>query len=114
MKLHSANGLNNIKQSVSYPSDNPTIWKFVDLTKFLAILTDSSLFFSSINNLCAGDPFECALWPSQRYNGWTKDKLVGLALSLSGVLPRPVLFEEHIKQLKKFNQQQASRNSILS
>lgn len=101
MKTHSANGLNAIKQTVSYPADNPTIWKFVDLTTFLAILTDSCLFFSSINNLCAGDPFECALWPSQRYNGWARDKLIERALSLSSVLPRPILFEEQIKQQEK-------------
>jgi hypothetical protein len=111
MKTHSAIGLNNIKQTVSYPSDNPTIWKFVDLTTFLAILTDSCLFFSSINNLCAGDPFECALWPSQRYNGWTKDKFIERALSLSSVLPRPALFEEQIKQLKKFRNFLTKANS---
>jgi hypothetical protein len=74
LKVFSADGLNNIKQRVSYPSDNPIIWKFVDLSTFLTILTDSCLFFSSINNLCSGDPFECALWPSQRYNSWTKDQ----------------------------------------
>jgi hypothetical protein len=103
MKIHSANGLNNIKQTVRYPSDNPTIWKFVDLSTFLAILTDSCMFFSSINNLRAGDPFECALWPSQRYNGWNRDQFIERALSLSSVLPRPVLFEEQIKQLERFN-----------
>lgn len=101
-KVFSADGLNNIKQRVSYPSDNPTIWKFVDLSTFLTILTDSCLFFSSINNLCSGDPFECALWPSQRYNSWTRDNFIERALSLSSVLPRPVLFEEQIKQLAKF------------
>jgi hypothetical protein len=103
METHSTNGLNNIKQRISYPSDNPTIWKFVDLSTFLAILTDSCLFFSSINNLCAGDPFECALWPTQRYNGWTKAKFIKRALDLSRVLPRPILFENQITHLKKFN-----------
>jgi len=102
LKVFSADGLNNIKQRVSYPSDNPIIWKFVDLSTFLTILTDSCLFFSSINNLCSGDPFECALWPSQRYNSWTKDKFIELARSLSSVLPRPDLFEEQTKQLEKF------------
>jgi hypothetical protein len=101
-KVFSADGLNNIKQRVTYPSDNPTIWKFVDLSTFLTILTDSCLFFSSINNLCSGDPFECALWPSQRYSTWTKDKFIELARSLSSVLPRPDLFEEQTKQLEKF------------
>jgi hypothetical protein len=102
LKVFSSDGLNNIKQRVSYPSDNPTIWKFVDLSTFLTILTDSCLFFSSINNLCTDDPFECALWPCQKYNGWTKDIFIDRALSLSSVLPRPDLFEEQIMQLERF------------
>ena len=101
-KVFSTDGLNNIKQHITYPSDNPTIWKFVDLPKFLTILADSCLFFPSINSLCLDDPFECALWPPQRYNGWKRDQLLDRALSMSSVLPRSGLFEEQIKQLEEF------------
>ena len=45
--------------SFKSPPDDTTIWRYMDLTKYLSMLETQSLFFSTPNNL--GDPFEGAI-----------------------------------------------------
>lgn len=46
------------------PKKNAKIWRYMDITKFLSILNEKSLFFSRMDFL--GDPFEGSLPTTQR------------------------------------------------
>src|SRR5436190_2945826 len=74
------NSAEGIQQTVEVPNKDVKVWKFVDLQKFLAILTEGTLFFPTLENLCSGDPYECALWPKSRYSGWSKERMLRRAL----------------------------------
>lgn len=56
--------INTIKPTIRAPSsDDLSIWRYMDFTKFVAILLDRALFFPRLDQL--GDPFEGAFPTTQ-------------------------------------------------
>ncbi|MGB2821810.1 MAG: hypothetical protein WBF17_12565 [Phycisphaerae bacterium] len=47
--------------------DNPNavVWRYMDFTKYVAMLDSGGLFFVKVNALAHADPFEGSFWPSQ-------------------------------------------------
>lgn len=51
---------------------NAKLWRYMDMSKFISMLEDSSLYFSRIDML--GDPFE-ASYPIKNENFWDEEKV---------------------------------------
>ena len=45
--------------SESVPSDDAILWRYLDFTKFAALLNSKALYFCRLD--CLGDPFEGAM-----------------------------------------------------
>lgn len=108
-------GSQGAKLEISHPQKDSKLWKFVDIPKFLSILTDSCIFFPTLATHSQGDPFECALWPAKRYADLSVNELRRMAYMYSAELPRPDSFKVQDTQFKDFGEfvKRANRNELI-
>lgn len=46
------------KKGISWPSEETTLWRYMDLARFVSLLQNCSLYFPSISQLAQTDPYE--------------------------------------------------------
>lgn len=61
------------KRAFTIPHDNAVLWRFMDFTKFISLLTTKCLYFSRADKL--GDPFEGGKVSSKNKTKWDKHYL---------------------------------------
>lgn len=93
-RLH--NNYENYKNII--PSSNVKLWRYIDFTKFMAMLEKNTLHFTRLDNF--SDPYECMLGIKNKDICYNNEYNKLLRKNKNSVVPKEILVSEGVRRMQ--------------